>query len=108
MAMLPPERRWRWIYAMADAMARTMGNEQEQGRSYRILVQDVEWIWDNGIMDKLFRVLDRRGIPYTVEQGADHFEVGGVSYHLVVPSRKKGGRSNCHCPRTLCRREVVT
>lgn len=89
MTVLPPERRWKWPYAMADEMAAR--GRVESGKTYRILVRDIDWLRESGVLDKLFVALDQRGVDHAFD-GDRRIEAAGNVY--VLGEREKSFVNN--------------
>jgi hypothetical protein len=90
MTTLPPERRWKWPYAMADEMkARGL---VESGKVYRILVRDLDWLRESGVLDKLFVALDKRGVAHAFD--GDRIEAAGNVYVLGEREKRKSFADN--------------
>ncbi|WFS63980.1 hypothetical protein LF599_07400 [Pseudodesulfovibrio thermohalotolerans] len=84
MAMLPPERRWKWPYAMADEMMAR--GRVESGKTYRVIVRDLAWLRESGVLDKLFVALALREVPHSFD-GDRRIEAAGNVY--VIGERVK-------------------
>ncbi|MGE4423172.1 MAG: hypothetical protein AB7D39_12810 [Pseudodesulfovibrio sp.] len=77
MAMLPPERRWKWPYAMADEMVAR--GQVESGKTYQVIVRDLAWLRENGVLDKLFVALALREVTHSFD-GDRRIEAAGNVY----------------------------
>lgn len=52
-------------YTMADEMVAR--GRVENGKSYHIVVVDIDWLLESGVLDKLFVALAMREVPYSFD-----------------------------------------
>ncbi|QGY41467.1 hypothetical protein GM415_15530 [Pseudodesulfovibrio cashew] len=69
---------------MADEMVAR--GRVENGKSYHIVVLDIDWLLESGVQDKLFVALAMREVPFSFD-GARRIETAGNVY--VIGERVK-------------------